>query len=232
MESARTHLFQPIARAISQFDDPTFRGVMLRSLAWSAACFVALHIGAIWAVHRLLAFHGWLAWTLDIFGSFGASILAFWLFLPVAAAIGTLYLDRIASAVEQRFYPWLPRPKSASILEQTWDGIAVGLKVLGLSIAALLLALIIPGLGAILGWMIAAYAIGRGLFVAVAMRRMPRTMAQSLYRRSRSIVLAQGAILALAAYVPLLNLLIPIIGTASMVHILDTALTKAQESAH
>ncbi len=89
---------------------------------------------------------GWLGLA-DILGSVGASLLAFWLFLPVAAGIGTLYLDRIASAVERRFYPWLPPPDSATLLEQAWDGIAVALKVLALNVAALILALLIPGLG-------------------------------------------------------------------------------------
>jgi uncharacterized protein involved in cysteine biosynthesis len=37
-------------------------------------------------------------------------------------------------------------------------------------------------------------------------------------------VLAYGGLMALAAYVPLLNLLLPIIGTAAMVHLLDLAL--------
>ena len=78
------------------------------------------------------------------------------------------------------------------MLEQAWDGIAVAIKVLALSIAALVLAFIVPGLGLILGWMIASYAIGRGLFVAVAMRRMPRAMAELLYLQHRGIVLAQG----------------------------------------
>jgi uncharacterized protein involved in cysteine biosynthesis len=220
------HLFLPIARAVGQLHDPAFQGVVLRSLAWSLVCFLALYAGVIWAVHRLLAVHGWLAWTIDILGSIGASLLAFWLFLPVAAGIGILYFDRIAEAVERRFYPWLPRPTSASILEQAQDGIAVALKVLALSIAALLVTFMVPGLGLLLAWVVAAYAIGRGMFVSVAMRRMPRAMAESLYRGCRGIVLAQGAILALAAYIPILNLLIPILGTAAMVHILDIAISS------
>ena len=36
--------------------------------------------------------------------------------------------------------------------------------------------------------------------------------------------------MALAAYVPLLNLFIPILGTAAMVHVLDLALTQTRES--
>jgi CysZ protein len=223
-------IFLPVVLAISQLDDPAFRGVLLRSLAWSLACLAVLYAGAIWTVHHLLALHGWLAWAVDIVGSIGALLLAFCLFLPVAVGIGTLYLDRIAFAVERRFYPWLPQPENAPVLEQAWDGIIVALNVLALNVAALILALVLPGIGFILGWMIAAYAIGRGLFVAVAMRRMPRAMAESLYRRSRGLVLTQGAILALSAYVPIANLLIPVLGTAAMVHILDMALSAAPGS--
>ena len=223
-----TDLLVPVWRAMSQFDDPEFRNILLRSLAWSLACFATLFAAAIWTVHHLLTGHDWLSWSVDIIASIGASLLALWLFLPVAAAIGTLYFDRIALAVERRFYPWLAAPTGAPLLHQAWDGVAVGLNVLALNVVALGLALMLPGIGIILGWMIAGYGIGRGLFVAVAMRRMPRRLAESLYYSKRFIVLTQGAILALAAYIPLLNLLIPIVGTAAMVHVLDMALTSAE----
>jgi CysZ protein len=226
--SSTTPFFLPVTRAIGQLDDPAVTGVLLRSLAWSIACFAALHVGAIWIIHRTLALHGWLAWGADVLGSVAASLLALWLFVPVATAIGMMYFDRIAASVERRFYPWLPPPAGASVLEQAWDGVAVALKVLALNVLALILAFLLPGVGLILGWMIAAYAIGRGLFVAVAMRRMPRRMAEALYRASRGVVLTQGAILALAAYVPILNLLVPVVGVAAMVHVLDMALSAAE----
>jgi uncharacterized protein involved in cysteine biosynthesis len=151
----------------------------------------------------------------------GAALLAFWLFLPIAAVIGTLYLERIARAVERRFYPGLAPAQGAPAAVQAWDGLAVGARILLLNVLALVLALLIPGIGLVIAWAIGAYAIGRGLFVAVAMRRMSRPEAQALYHRRRVAVLAQGGILALAGYIPLLNLLIPVIGTAAMVHILD-----------
>jgi CysZ protein len=225
-----SQIFLPTARAIGQLDDPAFRGIAVRSLAWSLACVVALHIGAIWAVHHLLALHGWLGWAAELLGSIGASLLAFWLFLPIAAGIGMLYFDRIALAVERRFYPGLPSAKSASMFEQTWDGITIGLKILGLNIAALILAVMVPGVGFLLGWMIAAYAIGRGLFVATAMRRMSRGAAESLYRNQRGPVLVQGAIMAMSAYIPFVNLFIPIIATAAMVHILNLTLGAADQA--
>ena len=221
-------MFAPIARALGQMDDPIFRGVLLRSVAWSIACFAALHIGVVWAIHGVMNLHGWMAWGIDVLGTIGASLLALWLFLPVAAAIGMMYLDRIAGSVERRFYPWLSPPTGATLLEQAWDGVAVALKVLALNIVALILAVLLPGIGLILGWMIAAYAIGRGLFVAVAMRRMPRAMAESRYRTSRGVILAQGGVLAAAAYIPVMNLLIPIIGVAAMVHVLNMALAATE----
>jgi uncharacterized protein involved in cysteine biosynthesis len=222
-----SRLLLPITRAFGQLDDRTFIGVAVRSVAWSAVCFVALQLGAVWAAHRLLSLHGWLAWAADIVSAAGASLLALWLFFPIAAAIGTLYFDRVAMAVERRFYPWLPPAEGASAVAQAWDGASVACRVLALNVVALLLTILVPGVGFILGWLIASYAIGRGLFVAVAMRRMPRAMAESLYQSRRGVVLVNGAVLAAAAYIPVINFLIPVIGTAAMVHVLDLALSAA-----
>lgn len=219
-----TGLLSPLARAFGQLDDRVFLGVLVRSLAWSAVCFVALHVAAIWAVHRLLGLHGWLGWVADTLGGVGATLLALWLFLPVAAIIGTLYIDRIARAVERRYYPALPPPRGASLAAQLWDAISVGLRVLLLSLLGLVAMLVVPGIGLLVAWAIGGYAIGRGLFVAVAMRQMPRASAEALYRRARPVILVHGILMAMASWLPILNLLIPVIGTACMVHVLDQAM--------
>jgi hypothetical protein len=93
----------------------------------------------------------------------------------------------------------------------------------GIGLVSLLLALVLPGIGLLLGWAITAWALGRGLFVAVAMRRMGRQAAFQLYRRHRAAILLPGAALALAGTIPLVNLLVPILGTACMVHVLMRA---------
>jgi uncharacterized protein involved in cysteine biosynthesis len=221
-------ILSPLTRALSQLDDPVFLGVLVRSVAWSAICFILLHIATIWWVHHLLALHGWLGWMAGFFAGIGASLLALWLFLPVAAVIGTLYIDRIARAVEHRYYPRLPPPRGASLAAQIWDAIGIGLRILLLNVLALILALILPGIGLFLAWIIGGYAIGRGLFAAVAMRRMPRAAAEALYRQARPVILVQGCIMALAGCVPVLNLLIPVVGTAAMVHVLDLAMMAPQ----
>ena len=71
-----------------------------------------------------------------------------------------------------------------------------------------------------LGWFVASWAVGRGLFMPVAMLRMDRATASALYRRDRPIVLVQGALLTAAGLVPVLNILAPILGVAAMVHVL------------
>src|ERR1051326_1376316 len=217
-------VFLPLARAFSQLTDPALFGVVWRSVLFSALFFTLILIAAIGAVHHFIAGDGLLAWALDALGSIASAVLAMWVFLPVAATIGTLYFERIARAVERRFYPSLPPAQPAPALSQLWDGVAVGLRVLGLNLLALLLTLFLPGIGLPIGWAIAAWAIGRGLFVAVAMRRLNRSEAEALYRAVRPVVLVQGGAMAAAAYFPVLNLLIPTVGTAAMVHVLDMSL--------
>ena len=214
----------PLTRALAQLNDRAFLNVLVQSLVLAALSFLALHALAIWVVHGMLALHGWVAWVVDIVGSVAASALAMWLFLPLAAVIATLFMDRIARAVEARWYPGLPPPIGASAMSQIWQGLALGLHILLLNLLALLFVLLIPGLGLLVGWAVAAYGMGRGLFVAVAMRRMDRRAAERVYWHARWTVLAQGLAMALAGTVPVLNLLIPVIGTAAMVHVLDRAL--------
>ena len=177
-------MLSPLARALAQLDDPVFLGVVLRSLLLSALSFLALLTGSTWGVERLVGTlvdgPDWWGWLAAALGAVGASLLALWLFVPVALVIATLFMDRIAAAVDRRFYPGLPVPLGASLAVQAWDGLALGLRVLLLHLIGLLLAVVLPGVGLLLGWAIAGWAIGRGLFVGVAMRRMGRTAATAL----------------------------------------------------
>ena len=220
----------PLVRALRQLDDPVFAGVLLRSVLWSAAGFALLCWGAAWGVHHWLAghgpgpggaWHGTWSWLGGVAATLLAAAAAVFLFQPVAVVIATLYLERVARAVDRAWYPALPEPRGAALAAQAWDGLAIGAAVLALNVVALLLALLLPGVGLLLGWAVAAWAIGRGLFVAVAMRRMGRAAAQAAYERRRGAVLLQGAALAAAAAVPGLNLLVPVIGVAAMVHVLE-----------
>lgn len=212
----------PIFRALSQLDDPVFLGVVVRSVLLSIVGFVLLLVGSTWVVHEMLQAGGWLGWAAGIAGGLLVVGLAWWLFVPVALAVTTLFSDRICAAVEARHYPGLARPRGAPIAVQAWDGAVLGLQVLAFQSVALALALLLPGIGLMLGWAVTGWAIGRGLFVATAMRRMGRAEALALYGRVRGPVLVQGLILALASTVPFVNLLVPVLGLAALTHVLNT----------
>lgn len=219
-------MFRPTLLAFAQLDDPVFRGVLWRGVAWSFVVLALLFAGSQWAVHHYLHPHGWWAWLTGALGAVIAAVSAALLFLPFATLIGTFYMEPIAVAVERRYYPALPPPSGSSLLEQAWDGTAVALKVLLLSIAGLVVTITVPGVGFMVGWAVAAYGLGRGLFVAVAMRRVPRAVAENIYRSNRGVVFVQGGILAAASYVPILNFLSPVIGVATMVHAFDIAIAR------
>lgn len=210
----------PLPRAIGQIDDPAFLRVILASAAWSAVAFAALAAAVGWPIHAALADRGWLAWLGPLLGAITASLAALVLFLPLAAGIASLFTDRIAEAVEARHYPWLRAATPAPLAQQIWDGAVLGLRLLLWQVVALLIAFLLPGAGLLLGWAIAAWGIGRGLFVAVAMRRMDRPTATALYRRRRPAILAQGAVIAACGVVPVLNLFAAVLGIAAMVHVM------------
>ncbi len=217
-----------LLRAIRQAGDPAFLRVLVLSAVLSLVCFGLLTAGIAWGLHRLLAGHGAFADAAAVLGGAGSLLLALWLFLPVAAAIASLFLEPICAAVERRFYPGLPAPVGAPLMVQIGDGVGLGLRILGLTVLSLVLALLVPGIGIVLGWLVNGWAIGRGLFVAVAMRRMSRGEALALYRASRLSVLPEGGVLAVAGSAPLINLLVPVLGTAAMVHLVERARSGAR----
>ena len=208
--------------AIGQLDDRAWFSVLGRSVVLTLIAYAALLAGSYEAVHALLAAWHWTGWIAALLATLGVAMLAAWLFLPTVLVVSTLFIERIAQAVEERHYPWLPPPSPAALHAQFWDAAALALQVLLLNGLAVLLALLpIPGVGLVLALLISGWAIGRGLFVAVAMRRMGRLQAQALYREERWAVLLPGLLLAIAAMIPGVNLLVPILGTAAMVHVLN-----------
>jgi uncharacterized protein involved in cysteine biosynthesis len=217
-------LLGPALRALAQMDDPVFLGVVWRSVAWTLLGFVLLAWALVWGGHAALAAHGWLGWLAGAAGGIGAALLALYLFLPLASVVASLFANRVAAAVERRFYGGLPPARAAPFAQQAWDGVGLGLRVLGWQ--ALTLLLLITPLAPVAvpaGWLISAWSVGRGLFMAVAMRRMDRGRAAAAYHGLRAPVLAQGALMALASLVPVLNLVVPVLGTAAMVHLLHAS---------
>ncbi|MDR3523682.1 MAG: EI24 domain-containing protein [Acetobacteraceae bacterium] len=221
----------PALRAIAQLPDPAFFGAVLRSVVWSVIGFAVLSMTVSLSLHAGIAL--WLAsfmqhaeavgWAAALVGFFSTTLLSVWLFVPVSTAIASLFSDRIADAVERRYYPSLPYAAPAPIAAQVTDAVLLGGRVLLLQAVAGVVTVIPPHVtGLALGWIVSSWAVGRGLFVPVAMRRMDRAHAVLVYRQRRTEVMLLGATIVAAGLVPLLNLFAPILGVAAMVHVLHS----------
>lgn len=216
-----------VLQAISQLRDRPFLGAILGALGWTALAAIILHAAVLAIVRAWLTTDATLGWLAEIFALLLAAAVSMWLFLPTAAAIASLYVERIAQAVEARYYPWLAPATGAPWQEQVHDALALGGRLLFLGTLALGMALLLPGLGIVLAWMMTGYALGRGMFVTVAMRRLARPDALALYYRHRPDVLTPGLLIAIGAWLPLVNVLVPVLALAAMVHVYSMLVTPS-----
>jgi uncharacterized protein involved in cysteine biosynthesis len=205
---------------LRQLPDPAFLGPLLKGFLGAVGVFAGLSALAAWGTAGLAGGTGWLATLAATLGGVLTLGLAFWLFVPAMLAIAGLFLDPVAAAVERRFYPGLPPARAAGLGAQAAFNIGFGLKVAALSLLALPLALLAPPFGAAALWLISTFALGHGLFEGVAQRRMSVAESRALRRRREGAVLALGGVFAALSFVPLVNLLVPVLGTAAMTHLL------------
>ncbi len=208
--------------ALSQLGDPAFRRPLLWGVFGAAVAVGLLLWGAIEGAAWLAGGPGWLSWLAQAGGGLAALVLAWWLFLPVAAAIAAQLVEPVAAAVERRHYPGLPPPQGASVAAQVTFGLRFGLRLLLVQILLLPL-LFVPVVGFVAALALSAHALGSGMVQQTALLRMDMAAARATWRRLRFSGWALGLVLALMALVPILNLFVPVIGTAAAVHLLRRA---------
>jgi len=212
-----------LASLVLPFDqilDRGFRGPLIKGVLGALLALGGLIVLAGWGMDSLAGGTGWLAAAAGVLGGVAGLAAAFWLFVPFALAIAGLFLDETAAAVERRHYPGLPEGQGASLAAQGVFNVTLALKVLALNLVLLPVALLLPLLGAAMLWVVASVALGHGLFEGVAQRRMSVAQARVLRKRREFSVLAVGAVMAGLALLPVLNLLVPVLGTAAMTHLL------------
>ncbi len=71
----------------------------------------------------------------------------------------------------------------------------------------------------LLFWAVNGYLLGQEYFAMVAARRLPPDEAKALRARHRGRIWGAGVLMALPLSVPLVNLVIPVLGTATFTHL-------------
>lgn len=217
-------MFEAALRGLGQLQDRVFRSALLASILWTLLAFAVLGGASFAFVGTFLG--GFVAgWLGAILVAIVTAFAVWLLFVPVATGIATFYTDRIAASVEARWYPALPPVTPASLAAQLWDGVAVFLRLAAAQILVVIVLrtgvmLLLPGATAMLWLVLAGWAYARGVFVTLAMRRLPRGQALAAWRARRLPAIGIGVLVALADFVPVLNLAAPILGIAALVHVL------------
>lgn len=206
--------------AFGQIGDPAFRRPLLIGVFGAAVALGLLIWGAVEAAAWAAAGDAtWLSWLAQAAGGAVGLLLAWWLFLPVAATIASQLVEPVAWAVERRHYPGLPPPRGASVAVQVAFGLRFGLRLLLIQILLLPL-FFIPLIGFAAALLISAYTLGAGMVQQTALLRMDLPEARAAWRRNRVAGWMLGVLLALMGLVPFFNLLVPVLGTAAAVHLL------------
>lgn len=221
-------ILSAFARALAQVGDPRFRQVLLLGVGLTLGLFLLIYV----AVFQLI---GWLAgdgltlpwigridWagTALSWGSVPLMLIAScFLMVPVASAFTSLFLDRVACAVEARYYPALPQARAPSLREGLGDTLSfMGILILA-NLLALVLYLFFPPFAPVIFCVLNGYLLGVEYFQLAAMRHLGRPAAVALRRKHQGTVLAAGILMAIPLGIPLLGLVIPILGAATFTHL-------------
>ena len=231
-------MFGAFKKALDQSFDPAFRKVFLRSALASLVTFLILW-GLSWLaldwVGGLLG--DWLQ-TANLWGPlesallwlFGAGsaaaivVASFFLFPSVMLLTMSFLLEDVAGAVDKRYYPNQPAPRSQPMGEMIGGALSFTAVTLFANLLALpfyLILLFLPPFNLVVFYALNGYLLGREYFELVGQRRLELKDTKALRRRHRIGVFMAGAVIAFLLTIPVLNLFTPIIATAFMLHIFE-----------
>lgn len=220
MASLMLSLTLSLGAALRNLIDGHLTGTLLRALALTLLLFAGLLAAGEWALGVLPMLGApWvnraLEWLLPLL-TLMALVLAGG---PVAALFAGLFLDGLAGRIEARDYPGDPPATGLPFRA----GLAAGLKLAGAVLCADLVllpfGLVLPGIAQLATLLVNGWLLGREYFELVALRHVGVGDARALRRRFAAPVTLAGLLLALAAMIPLINLVAPLFGTALMVHL-------------
>ena len=209
-------------RALTALSAPPLRRVVWLGLGLSLTIFALLWLAVAAALYRAHLF-AWrpLDWLVDLLGGLAVLGLSWLLFPAVVSLVLSLFLERVAAAVEALDYPG-----HAPARRQPWgESAAVMLRLMMatifLNLLALPLYLLAPGMNLVLFLALNGYLLGRGYFEVVALRHLDAAAARAVRNRFAGRIFLGGVVIAGLFALPLVNLLAPVIATAFMVHVFE-----------
>ncbi|MGR7996554.1 MULTISPECIES: sulfate transporter family protein [unclassified Xanthobacter] len=206
--------------ALRQTFSPLLRGVLLKSIGLALALLVVLAIAleAVLAHFVDVPSYPWVETTLAVVAGLGLVFGIFYLVPAVSSLVAGLFLDDVAEKVEGESYPNDPRGRPQPVLTALIYSARFFGIVLVVNLAALLL-LLVPGVNVVIFFIANAYLISREYFELAAMRYRSAEEARALRQANATTIFLAGLLITPILFVPVLNLIMPVFGTAFMVHL-------------
>lgn len=213
-------MFASLGRALAFFFDPALFGIVLKALLLTLVLFIALLVGAEYALHFLPPLGSPMVnRALELLAPVILLIGLFAVGAPVAALFASLYLDKVAEAIEARSYPSDPKAPGTPFV----TSLRAGLRLAGLVVVADLLLLpadvFLPGVGQVLTIAVNGLLLGREYFELAALRHVSRNAAGALRKRNAARIFGGGLIISVLTAVPFADFFAPLLGAALMVHL-------------
>lgn len=211
-------LIKALIKALDDLFIDGMTGLFVRLLVVTAAMLAAfIALVGVAMHHTVLTGTSWLEPVIDLLGTFGAAVLAYFLFPVLMPLAVSFFGEHIAAKIEQADYPDAPpappQPFWRDVRCEAW----FAAKALLLNMLCLPLYLI-PLVNVFVYFCLNGYLLGREYFLLAAGRHMGRPAAAGLAKQEGARLFQAGVALAFLAAVPVVNLLLPFWGVALMVH--------------
>lgn len=212
-------MFKAFFKALNDVTSPEFRSVLWKSIGLTLALFVGVMV----AVEIILSFltlvpWPWLQTVIAIGTGLGLVAAFFFLIVPVTAMFAGLFLDWIATRIENSHYPQDVKGKPLSTIGALLFGLQFATVALAVNLIVLPL-VFFAGFGAVLLLLANAYLISREYFEMAASRFMSPAAASALRKKNATKIYVAGLIPAALAMIPIINLAVPLFATSYFVHI-------------
>jgi len=199
---------------------PGMTGIIIKSIIITII-FLSLLVGGLIYASAVAADHwsywryaGYISWV----ASFGAIILAWFLFPGIMPLIVSFFDESIIRNIENHEYPPASPPIETSIWREFPHDLKFALKALLLNII-LLPFYLIPVVNFFIFLALNGHLLGSEFYLTVARRHLPYKEAVAARKANSSLVFLGGILLVFLATIPIINLIAPFWGIAMMTHL-------------
>jgi CysZ protein len=212
--------------AVQQLGDPKLRVFIWWSLLLSLVLQVGIAVLAWWGLKSFANFEWkWINEIVIWASGAGVVVLALMLFPASFGIVISIFMEYIADVVEARHYPQLGKARGIPIWTGIWTGVVFLVAVVALNLVMLPLyiaAIFIAGLGAVLFYAVNGWLTGRMYYELVALRRLDPADVKAWRRANSGVLWLTGIVIVFLGTIPILNLIVPVLGVAAMVHVAQT----------